>query len=138
LLIIIGFCSLLYNRFLKISLGFELIIFSTVAAGFLYGPLAAFITGAVALFSAEVFNQSFQHATLMSFAGLAAVSLAVPYFAGFGITTLGITMALLYNAVIFPGYLLMGSQPWKCILFSATDIIFNIWVFTSIAPRLLG
>jgi hypothetical protein len=138
-LIIIGFCSLLYNRFVRVSLGIELVMLSTVTAGVLYGPAAAFITGGIALFAAEVFNQSFQHSTLISFLGIAAVSIAIPFFSPWlSITALGMTMALLYNAIIFPGYLLLGSQPWKCILFSTTDLAFNAWVFIAIAPGIVG
>ncbi|MFH1182322.1 MAG: hypothetical protein V1702_05155 [Candidatus Woesearchaeota archaeon] len=139
LLIIIGFCSMLYNRFIKVSLGIEFIMLSTVTAGFLYGPLAAFITGGIALFAAEVFNQSFQHSTVVSFLGIAAVSIAMPFFSPWlSITALGITMTILYNAIIFPGYILLGSQPWRCILFTSTDIAFNAWVFVAIAPKLIG
>ncbi|MBN2454166.1 hypothetical protein JXB11_01330 [Candidatus Woesearchaeota archaeon] len=137
LLILLGFASLLYNKFVRISLGFEFIVLSTVLAGVIYGPLAAFFVGAVALFAAEVFNQSFQHSTLVSFIGLGAVSIAIPLFEGMGITSLGILMAILYNVIIVPGYILLGSQPWKSFLFAATDIPFNIWVFAVIAPKLL-
>lgn len=139
LLIIIGFCSLLYNRFIKVSLGIELIMLSTVTAGVLYGPLAAFITGGIALFAAEVFNQSFQHSTMVSFIGIAAVSIALPFFSPWlGIAALGITLTVIYNAIIFPGYTLLGSHPWKCLLFTSTDLAFNAWIFTSIAPPLIG
>ena len=138
-LIIIGFCSLLYNRFIRVSLGIEFIMLSTVTAGVIYGPIAAFITGGIALFAAEVFNQSFQHSTIVSFFGIAAVSIATPFFSPWlSIPALGMTMAILYNAIIFPGYILLGSQPWKCILFTATDLVFNAWVFIAIAPKLIG
>jgi hypothetical protein len=136
-LIILGFCSLLYNRFIRISLGLEFILLVTVLSGVLYGPFAAFFVGAIALFSAEVFNQSFQHSTIVSFIGLASVSFALAHISDMSISALGILMVLLYNAIIAPGYLLMGSAPWKTILFTATDIPFNIWVFLVIAPRLL-
>jgi hypothetical protein len=136
-LILLGFLSLLYNRVIRISLGFELIMLITVLAGVMYGPFAAFFVGATALFAVEVFNQSLQHSTVVSFIGLAVVSFAISYLNEMNISALGIIVTLLYNAVIAPGYLLMGSAPWKTLLFTATDIPFNIWVFLVIAPRLI-
>jgi len=137
-LIAIGFASMLYNRVLRISLGVEFILLVTVLAGYKYNPLVAFFVGAVALFSIEVFNSSFQHSTIVSFFGLGVVSLAIPLFADSSITVVGISMALLYNLVIAPGYFVLGSEPWKTVLFVVSDIIFNIWVFIVIAPRLVG
>jgi hypothetical protein len=137
-LITLGFASLLYNRAIRISLGIELVLMGTVLAGLAYGPLAAFFTGGIALFAAEVFNGSFQHSTLVSFIGLAVVSAAIPVVSASSVSTVGVLMALLYNAVLAPGYLLMGSEPWKVGLFFVTDILFNAWLFILVVPRIAG
>jgi hypothetical protein len=138
ILIVIGFASLLYNRYLRISLGFELILFVTVLAGVKYGPLAAFFVGATALFAIEIFNASFQHSTFVSFTGLALVSITIPIFNDASIVVIGLSMTLLYNAILASGYLLLGSEPWKVGLFAITDILFNSWVFLFLAPKVAG
>ncbi|MFH1182321.1 MAG: hypothetical protein V1702_05150 [Candidatus Woesearchaeota archaeon] len=136
--IIIGAASLLYNRFIKVSLGFELIMLVTVLAGFLYGIPAALITGVTAMFLAFLVTGHFTQGSIVSFIGIAAVSLLIPFFKGMGITTAGIILTVVYDAIIAAGYLALGSRIERTALFVATHILFNIWVFMVLAPRIYG
>jgi hypothetical protein len=132
--IILGVASLIYNRWIKLSLGFELIMLGIVVTGMAYGRWQAFVVGFIALFFAEVITNRFTYSTFISFIGIFIVSMTIPLFQNTGVTWVGICMTLIYDAIIGPGYILMGSSPWRTLLFVATHAIFNIWVFIFIAP----
>ncbi len=139
--IFLGVMSMMYNRWVKVSLGFELIMLGTVITGLVYGRVPALVVGAVALFFSEVITDRFTYSTFVSFIGISAVAMAVPLVAGISVAWAGIWMTLLYDAIIGPGYVLMGSSPWRTLLFVVTHIMFNIWVFAFIAPfvfRIVG
>ncbi len=133
----LGIMSLMYNRWIKVSLGFELIMLGTVVTGLVYGRVPAVVVGAVALFVSEVITDRFTYSTFISFIGIFAVAMAIPFFQGTGITWAGIWMTLLYDAIIGPGYIIVGSSPWRTLLFVVTHILFNIWVFMFVAPLVL-
>jgi len=132
--IALGTVSLLYNRWIKISLGFELIMFGTIITAMVYGRWQAIVVGFIALFLAEVLTDRFTYSTFISFIALAVVASVAPLVSSIGITWTGVTMTLLYDLIIVPGYLLMGSSPWRTSLFVGTHIMFNVWVFIFLAP----
>ena len=132
--IVIGVASLMYNRWVKVSLGFELIMFGVVITGMLYGSVEALVVGFVALFFAEVLTNRFNHATFVSFIGMFAVAMVVPSFEGDPVRWVGIGMTLLYDAIILPGYLILGSSPGRSFLFLGTHLMFNFWIFWTVAP----
>lgn len=132
--IALGTASLLYNRWIKLSLGFELIMFGTVITAIAYGRWQAMVVGFIALFLAEVLTDRFTYSTFISFIGLAVIASVAPLVSSIGITWTGIAMTLLYDIIIVPGYLLMGSSPWRTFVFVGTHIMFNVWVFIFLAP----
>src|SRR3989338_1614019 len=132
--IILGIFSLIYNRWIKLSLGAELVMLGTVVTGLVYGRWQALIVGVVALFFAEVITDRFTYSTFVSFIGIFVVAMVAPMLQNVGITSAGILMTILYDVIIAPGYLLMGSSPLRTTLFVATHILFNIWMFMFIAP----
>lgn len=133
----IGAGSLLYNRFIRISLGVELISLGVVIIGRLYGPVPAMAVGFSALFAAELLTGALQHKTIVSFIGILIMGFSTQFFTGWGITAAGIVLVVVYDAIIIPGYLVLGSNPLRSFAFLATHIAFNVWVFTSIAPSVL-
>lgn len=134
LFVAIGSASLLYNRFIRTSLGFELITLGTVMTGLLYGPVSAVIVGFTSLLLAELFNGSLQHKTLVSFIGIIVIGFATAIFQDSTITTAGIALTIIYDLIIVPGYMILGSNPIRTGLFLVTHLVFNIWLFTTIAP----
>ncbi len=141
LFIALGIASMMYNRWIKISLGVELIMLGTVITGLVYGNLPALVVGVVSLFFAEVITDRFTYSTFVSFMGIFAVSMAAPMIGSVGVTWAGIWMTVLYDAIIGPGYIIMGSSLLRTSLFVVTHTLFNIWVFVFVAPwvfRLAG
>jgi hypothetical protein len=136
--ITIGAASLIYNRFIKVSLGFELIMLFTVLAGFLYGVGAALFTGIISMLFAFILSGHFNQGSFVSFIGIVAVCFLTPVFKGLGITGAGIILTLIYDAIIASGYIALGSRIERTVIFVATHIPFNIWVFIALAPRIYG
>ncbi|MCP3684133.1 MAG: hypothetical protein GY861_15740 [bacterium] len=140
LFIALGTFSMLYNKVLKISLGIEFIMLGMVLSGLLFGPVPAIIVGLVSLFIAEVITERFTYSTFVSFIGICAIGFLTQFFRGPepNVTATGIILTLIYDAIIIPGYLMLGSGFWRCMLFLSTHIVFNLWVFFTLAPPLHG
>ncbi|MBI2133707.1 hypothetical protein HYU11_03425 [Candidatus Woesearchaeota archaeon] len=132
--IALGSASLFYNRFIKTSIGFELITLGVVVIGRLYGPFPAMVVGFFSLLFAELFAGSLQHKTIVSFAGIVTIGFLTQYFSAASITTEGIILVIIYNAIIIPGYILLGSSPLRSGLFLVTHLVFSFWLFSSVAP----
>ncbi len=136
--IVLGAFSMIYNRWLKLSIGIELIMLGFIMMTVLYGPIPGIIVGMIALFWAEVMTGRFTYSTVVSFIGIGIVGFLIPLLPfQDNITMLGILATIIYDAIIVPGYILLGSEPWRSFLFGVGHIIFNIWVFFGIAPWLL-
>ncbi len=133
-----GTFSMIYNRWIKVSLGFELIMLGMVLTTLAYGRVAGLLVGVVSLFLAEVITERFTHSTFISFIAVFVVVMVAPFFSSMSIVWIGIWMTLLYDAIIVPGYILLGSSIWRSLLFSLTHIVFNAWVFAIIAPRIMS
>ncbi|MBI2141397.1 hypothetical protein HYU16_03150 [Candidatus Woesearchaeota archaeon] len=131
--------SMLYNRWIKVSLGIEFIMLGLVITSVAFGRLSGLVVGMAGLFLAEILSERFTYSTFVSFIGIAVVALAAPnvFNQTNSITATGIIMTVIYDSVIAPGYLMLGSNAGKTALFVVTHIIFNVWVFSFIAPILL-
>lgn len=138
--IILGAFSMIYNRWIKVSVGVEFVMLGLVVTSAVFGRLPGLIVGLVGLFLAEIIAERFTYSTFVSFIGIAVVGLTAPnvfHWMDDSITSTGIIMTLLYDAIIIPGYLLLGSNLGRSALFTITHIIFNVWVFSFIAPLLV-
>src|SRR3989338_2485885 len=138
--IALGAVSMLYNRWVRVSLGFELVMLGLVITAVAFGRLAGLVVGFTGLFLAEVLSGRFTHSTFVSFIGLAVVGLAAPNAFGIlegNITLTGILLTVIYDAVIAPGYVILGSNPGRTGLFVVTHLAFNAWVFSFAAPLIL-
>ena len=139
LFIALAAVSMFYNRLIKVSVGVEMVMLGLVVTSVAFGRLPGLFVGLVGLLLAEVLSERFTYSTLVSFIGIAVVALIAPniYHQTGSITSAGIILTVVYDAVIIPGYLLLGSNIGRSALFVVTHIIFNIWVFSFIAPVLL-
>ena len=137
--IVLAAASMLYNRWIKISVGVELIMLGLVVTSLAFGRLPGLIVGIVGLFLAEIISERFTYSTFVSFAGVAVVAVIAPnvfQWTGNSIPAAGIILTIIYDAIIIPGYLLLGSNVGRSAFFVVTHIVFNIWVFSFIAPLL--
>ncbi len=128
--------SLIYNRWVKTSLGFEFITLSTVLTGRVYGPWAGALVGLVGLSAAEVIGTGFNAKTVISLATIFIMGLFVPVLNNMPILWAGMVFVVVYDAIILPLYMVAGSSPLRSVIFFVTHVIFNLWLFAYIAPIL--
>ena len=131
--------SMLYNRWIKVSVGVELIMLGLVITSIAFGRLPGLIVGIVGLFLAEIISERFTYSTFVSFIGIAVVAVIAPnvfHWMNGSITAAGILLTIIYDVIIIPGYLLLGSNIGRSAFFTVTHIAFNIWAFSFIAPLL--
>ena len=136
--IALGAFSMVYNRWIKVSVGVELVMLGLVITSIAFGRLPGLIVGMVGLFLAEVISERFTYSTFVSFIGTAVIAVIAPniFHQTNSITSAGVILTVIYDAIIIPGYLLLGSNPGRSAFFVVTHIIFNIWAFSFIAQMM--
>ena len=136
--IALGAVSMVYNRWIKVSVGVEFVMLGLVITSVVFGRLPGLAVGLVGLFLAEIISERFTYSTFVSFIGIAVIAVIAPniFHQVNSITAAGIILTVIYDAIIIPGYLLLGSNPGRSAFFVVTHIIFNIWVFSFIAPMM--
>ncbi len=137
-LILLGGVSKIYQRFFKVQLGIEFIMLTTVVSGYVYGPFVGAVVGLFTFALSTYFSGFFSHTLALSFVLIAFVGFFSSFFEGTSIKTAGITLTLIYNLIFVPIYVVwFRGRLTRIFLFSITHIIWNIWVFSTIAPYLL-
>jgi hypothetical protein len=122
------------------QIGIELVMFSTVISGVLYGPAIGAFVGGISM----VIDYAF--ATRLSMFSIVTVPsyAAVGYVAGLvgslvGITNLGIMLTIAY--VVFSNLIIvgvLGGTLSKSLRFAITDIAFNAVMFSAVAPFVIN
>ncbi|MEK6916707.1 MAG: hypothetical protein AABW92_03095 [Nanoarchaeota archaeon] len=136
LLIGLGIVSLLYIRFFKYAhyVGIELCMMATVLISLAYGQVAGAFAGFASITGALVLSGYFKPSYFISVLALPLIGLIVPLFSWLNLWQLGVLMTILYDLVVLPLYILMGSRIESSVVFFITHVLFNYWVFTTIAP----
>ena len=138
LLIVIASLSFLPQRYFKFFnyIGFEFCMMSVVLITLSYGRIYGVFSAFVSITAGYILSGSFKPSSFISIFALPFVAFIIPFFNAFNLSIfyLGILMTIIYDIIILPLYLLMGSRFYTTIIFFITHIIFNAWVFTFIAP----
>lgn len=135
LLNLLASVSMLY---LKISrhahyVGIELCTLATVLISLKYGYALGMLTGFISITSALIVSGYFKPTYFVSVLTMPLIGLIVPLFSGLPLWQIGILMTLIYDAIVLPLYIFMGSRIPSSIVFFITHLMFNYWVFTTIA-----
>ncbi len=133
------FSSTVLKNLRRNEIGIEMVMFSAVMSGAVYGPVVGAAMGASAMLVDYAFATRFSVFGVVTIPSYAAVGFLSHYLSGImGIATLGIMMTIAYvtfsNAIICG---LMGGHIEKSLRFGLTNIAFNIFMFTAIAPFVL-
>ncbi len=127
------------RTFRRNQIGIEMVMFTTVMSGAIYGPATGAVMGATAMLIDYAFATRLSYFSVVTIPSYALVGVLSPFLLGLmSITTLGIAMTTAY--VIFSNAIIcgfMGGHISKSIRFGLTDIAFNIFMFTAIAPFVL-
>jgi len=139
-LIVLGAISMIYIRFFKYAhfIGFELCMMATVLTSIAYGPHYGAFTGFVSLSAALILSGYFKPTYFVSVLTMPLMGLIVPLFSHLDLWLVGIIMTIIYDAIVLPLYVLMGSRITSSVVFFITHILLNYWVFTTIAPIILS
>ena len=135
---IIASISLFYNRWIKLSLGFEFITIATVFTGILYGPVVGALVGFFSLITAELITLRFTGSTIISLVAISFIGIIAHNFVSMDIRYAGLLLAFIYDLIIIPLYILTGSHPLRSFLFMGTHLLWNAWLFFTIGPALLN
>ncbi|NTV24477.1 MAG: hypothetical protein HGA85_09020 [Nanoarchaeota archaeon] len=135
----LGSISMVYQRYFKYSsyIGFELCMLGTVLAGLRYGSHYGVFVGAASIIGAFALSGNIKPSSFVSVLTLPLIGAITPLLSDIPIVHLGVFMTILYDAIILPLYVLLGSRIVSSLVFFCTHVLMNYWVFTNIAPIIL-
>jgi len=132
--------STFFRGLKRYNIGIEIVMFSAVMSGVVYGPVTGAVMGALSMVIDYVFATRLSFFSIVTIPSYAAVGYFSPLLLEpLGITKLGIIATVAY--VAFTSLLIicfMGGHLSKSIRFGITNIVFNIIVFRTAAPLVLG
>ena len=123
--------------------GIELVTFTTVLSGFLYGPLVGMVVGAFLITVHLILAKSLGSCVLYCIPTMAVVGLLAGYAVAGGwfggdIVMVGIILSLVYNLITAGlGTIVLGDF-FNELLWSGTNFALNFVLFLKIAPAVLS
>jgi hypothetical protein len=135
--IAIGAVSRMWQRFVPIAIGVELVMLFTVIAGILFGPFAGLIVGFLSLSISTLVTEEDISKMWPAFIAIAIVGYLSGAMAITDISLYGLMFTVFYDVFISIIYAATGHSIIKTLIFDATHIAFNYFVFYHIAPNLL-
>lgn len=146
LLVFIGAFSMVVDRLIsmfffyaKMGYGFELILLVTVVSGIAYGPVAGVIVGGSSITLGYILSRRLSMFSIVTVPSYMIIGFLAHYFSNYNIVLVGVGFAIVYNIIvsliIIP---VLGAKPVKCLIFSITNVLFNIFVFSRLGDWLLG
>tara|TARA_Y100000310_G_scaffold339022_1_gene430396 strand:+ start:24636 stop:25169 length:534 start_codon:yes stop_codon:yes gene_type:complete len=129
----LGALSLLHQRWTGDYLGFELCTLATVLCGMLYGAKAGILVGVFSVSLGMIIAGNIHPSMLLSIICFGFIGLVASFFTIESIFWVGLGLTVLYDAVMVPVYLLMGSNHAATFSFTLTHILFNAVIFSLLA-----
>lgn len=130
--------SLLIRPFKPYSLGIELNLLSAALAGLTHGPMVGAIFGAI---SAVVHFIAIGRISLfipIALLGYGTMGFVAPSLVGMNFASLGVVLAIAYNAFIAIPIILFFRGSWsKCLMLAMVNIPFNFFLFSTFGQLLL-
>ena len=132
-MIAIGAGSTFYQVFFRSPINFELIKFVTILCSVVFGPVPAIIVGIISNFIGKIMTGKLEADFIASIIALIVISILASAFKGADIVLLGIILVIVYHMIIFPIVLSLGGNIGYGIVYSSSNIIFNIAIFNLLA-----
>ncbi len=139
--ILIGAFSRFHEKFLRISLGIELISIFTIITAIKYGSLTGAVVGSAAFIISGYLTIDSPQDVLIAVAGFIGVAFFAPLAYAFVGQSLGITaIVLTVGYDIFTGffYFFMGHGWFGVLRFTVVHIIANYFIISYFGAKLLG
>jgi len=135
--IALGAASRMWQKFIPFSIGAELVMLFTVVAGILFGPFAGLIVGFLSLSISTLVTEEDVSKMWPGFFAIAVVGYLAGTIEITNISTTGLMLTVLYDVMISIIYIATGHSLIKTLIFDATHIAFNYFVFYNLAPFLI-
>lgn len=146
-LFVLGFIVLnviltLYKRYFYLPIEFEIISVGIVLSSIKFGLIAGLTVAIVGGIAYAIYCTSFSPFTFPMLLGYALMALIAYFFSGVNMTYLGIGANIIHNLFIFVIYhFVFRYDLWKNIMYSGSNVLINIILFSNIAPfifRIMG
>ncbi len=133
-----GVVSRAWQRFFPLSFGIELVMLATVVSGVIYGALAGAIVGVVSMVLSTLLTQEDPGKMWPAFLTITLIGFLAGTLSIANIALWGVIFTVMYDAIISVIYIASGFSPIKTLIFDATHIAFNYFVFYNLAPVLMS
>ncbi|VVB60111.1 Uncharacterised protein [uncultured archaeon] len=133
-----GAVSRTWQRFFPLSFGIELVMLATVISGVVYGALAGAIVGIVSMVLSTLLTQEDPGKMWPAFATITLIGILSGTLPIANIALWGVIFTVVYDAIISAIYIATGFSPIKTLIFDATHIAFNYFIFYNLAPVLMS
>lgn len=128
--------STFYFNFLSAPINFELVKLATILVSATYGPVPGLATGLISTVAGKALIGRIDEKLPFSMLAISIVAVLASVFSSAGIATLGIALVFVYNlTMLVMTQVLGGSWAWN-IPYEGTNLLFNIFLFSRLAPFL--
>ncbi|MCP3684871.1 MAG: hypothetical protein GY861_19585 [bacterium] len=131
---LIGAFSTFYKNYLEGPINFELVKLGAIMMTVAYNPIAGISVGIIASVMGKILTGKVDQTIIMSIVGISVICVIAGFFQTPDIVLLGIVLTIVYYVVISPFIIMMGGSVWYGVIYIATDVIFNIFIFMRFAP----
>jgi hypothetical protein len=128
--------ALLVRPFKFFLAGVELVTLSTLIAGIMYGVKVGLVVGVLSVLINHLALGRLTWYAFPTMAAYACLGIIAGLFPG-SITVLGILFVLCFNFLIMPLLLFMGGNMIKGVSYIGVNILFNLFIFLTFAPKIL-
>jgi hypothetical protein len=136
LFLVIGSISKIYHRFVKSSLGIDLVFFLTMMLAIVYGPMLAIVIGLIMKIAADYIANRFSHTTLITLAALFIPILFAKALIGLPLVTALFILTLIFEIISSVLYHFIGSSPGNIVLYAVSHFLFNAFLIINLGPWL--
>lgn len=130
--------GLLVRPFKYFLAGIEIVTLITITTSLAYGGFVGMITGAIALITNLITIARITPRVFIFIPTMIVLAWIAPFFSGLGITAVGIAANLVYNFIVVLSVIFLGGDLPKGLIYVAINTVFNVFLFTAIAPGLLA
>ncbi len=128
--------STFYQNFFKSPVNFELIKLATILVSVSYGLIAGLAVGIISTIASKIISERLDHTSFSSIIGIAVVAVLAAMFSNIDIVTLGIGLTVVYHIITAPMQMAMGGTLAYGAVYVGTNLLFNIALFSRLAPFL--
>ncbi len=136
LVVVASFSTFYFNYFIA-PVNFELVKLATILTTVAYGFLPGLTVGVASTFFGKVLIGRIDEKLPLSMLMISLIAVAAAIFSTASITALGITLVLAYNVTMFALSMLLGGDLAWNLPYEGTNFVFNVFLFTKVAPFLL-